>query len=422
MEIIVFAMIALIATLFSRGIFRYWINPLSAWSLPWAVVLGLFSLRLLPYEPVSDKTKLVIFLSLLGYALGCSILAFAVPLKRTSQLMINKKAGAIRGEGTFRLLSILGMTASVVLASLIVHRFGVAGALAGELRAFRHAGMAENLPVPLALMVYGLLPASSLSGARFAARNRLDLWDVLVFFSLGVFAILRGVRSVLLLWLILFSIGYVMTRQRRFGRKRVNRPIVTIVVALALVTLLFFGIYTWRGSANHQELRDMKYDRSLLDRLTRSAYIYISSSITNLDYFITTFRGPNTWGISLCYPITRQLAKISDLEPTLDQGFSSKRAPVVGGTNVYTLIRVIYLDFGLIGCILIPALLGFLINLTYKLFLKRGSPASLIILGYLGVTVIASPYEYMLYNTMYVVPFAVATLGALYEDRKMRGM
>ena len=422
MEIIVIAMFALTVALCSRGMFISWINPLSAWSVPWAVVLGFFSLKLIPYEPVSDKTKLAILLALLGYVLGCGTVAFAVARKRRARFMIDKKAWIMRGEGTFRLLALLGTTASVVLAILIVHRLGVAGALAGELRAFRQAGMAENLPVSLALMVYGLLPVSLLSGARFATRNRLDLWDVLVFLSIGVFAILRGVRTILLFWLILFLIGYVMTRQRRFGRKRVNRPIVTIFVALVLVTLLFFGIYTWRGSADYQKSRYLMSDKSLLNPLTRSAYIYTASSITNLDYFITTFKGPNTWGQSLSYPITRQLAKIIDLEPTLAQGFSKERAPVVGGTNVYTLIRVLYLDFGLVGCILIPALLGFGLTITYKLFLQRGSPASLIILGYLGVTVISSPYEYMLYNTMYVVPFAVATLGALYENRKMRGM
>jgi oligosaccharide repeat unit polymerase len=414
----------------SKWLYGYWFNPVSSWFAPWALVVSLFTAHLANYEPLSDITLAAILLASGGYLTGCLMTLIVRPLPRPNSHELFNHKQETRGqtlgllERRFRWLVALAAIGSVCLALLFVKTYGLAGVLSGAQRLARKTGEDEGLlSVVLLTVVYTLLPLSVVSGIRLSMRRRIDLWDLVIFIALIVFALISSGRAMMAFGLILVACGYGLARQR--ARWKFSGNLVMVLQGVVVV-VLFGMIAQSRGSLDWFDYK-IRHSRLFADSpldghtIPANAYVYATSSITNLNYYLETFDGIYTWGTSICYPITHQLAKMDLLHLRFYQGFRMPMADTPGGTNVYTFLRVCYLDYGLPGCFMIPFVLGAVFHILYRRFLQKGSIRVGVSLGYIVLTVVLSPYEYMLYSSANVFAFLfVAVIMGLPSSGKAR--
>jgi oligosaccharide repeat unit polymerase len=429
MEAVALLTLLLLLILFAgRSLFQYWINPLTCWFVPWCVVLCLFLAQLIDYGTLEPLAVAAIGLSFLGYFLGVMIAEATQPATRQAQ-RIGRPSQQIRAvtvdQFSFRLLTVVGVISVGFLIIHFVAEHGVAAMLAGTQRAMRRAGEGGRLPIIPFAGFHLLLAASVQSGIRMAERGRVDYWDFAILCGFMGFMFLRAGRAILLYWALCVLLGYVL--RKHHGRSRmVSVSTALVVIALGILGL---GLFVWmaesRGSSEsfeYQSLRRGLFTGSVLsgNLLLGMLYIYVTASIASLNHYLVNFDGAHTWGASFAYPITQQLAKLDVLELRFFQGFAMQAAETFGGSNVYTLLRVCYLDFGLLGCFMIPALLGFAGTILYRRYRRTGSERTAIILAYIMLTVLAAPYEYMLYSTISVLGF-VGAIAIISVVRRRRG-
>jgi oligosaccharide repeat unit polymerase len=410
---------AVICLSIAKKLFTRHFNPISIWVMPWSGVLLLFHLRFINYEELSAETTWAIALGSCGYILGCVMTSvryyryLSAPQNQPMEPLSPSPRELTRFDvQVFHGLVVVGTVGALSLLIYVLEKFGWQYVLSGALRNASRFSREGDLPLPLALSVYLLLPTSLISGLKLALIRRFEIWDILILIAFLAYAITIQGRTILAFWFLLLLTGYLLGG----GIVPLSRRIAFLLVGFCLGILVVFlvindarGSIEWYTAVSREKglFRDGLLENS---PILGNIYQYLTSSITSLDDFIRHFDGNHSYGTSVGYPITYQLAKMDLVKLQFAQGNAMATAQSLGGTNVYTILRAFYTDFGLAGCFGFSVILGVAATTSFCRFLRSRSISSGIVFGYFCVTAIAAPYEYMLYSTMYTLPFVLVPL------------
>jgi oligosaccharide repeat unit polymerase len=165
--------------------------------------------------------------------------------------------------------------------------------------------------------------------------------------AIGLTNLSRFEVTVNILYLIMaYSFMYSTDR-----RKSPRRAVFDIVVPFASIAALFVAIDLLLG-------KSALYGHT--DRLRGalfSTYWYIASPLAAFNEFISTSDGHHHLGEYMFYPFYKWFYRFG-LAPEPQMSYYGEKVYLPFMTNVYTYLRNIYEDFGIIGIAVVPYLLG----------------------------------------------------------------
>lgn len=191
-------------------------------------------------------------------------------------------------------------------------------------------------------------------------RIFMYLSTILMVFAL---TLLTSSRSLMMHLCIAFAVLYIMIRRRAKGRdnnmekKRVVRKVAIVGIPAIIVFYLLTPIM---GRADNM---------NFVDYMT----FYIGTPVPSLDYALEnkTLEDGKGFGANTFYGVYYSLAKMGISESYPEPNREGVVYGKYGGSNVYTSFSSYYLDFGLLGVVILSFLFGWLTSTIYELVKRK---------------------------------------------------
>jgi oligosaccharide repeat unit polymerase len=202
--------------------------------------------------------------------------------------------------------------------------------------------------------------------------------------------------------------------------KLLTKKNVTFLIICGLLLIgSFHYIDSTRGQYDYTEYRLRNFKalsktNALLPTPILSAYYYSTTSIANLNDFIHRYNGDYYFGTAVLNPIVYLLKKFHIVE---ELGFKNAKevssSKALLGSNIFTILRAFYQDYGLSGCFLWSFFYAITLTWLYRSYQNSRSLPKLVLFAYFSINVLTAPYEYMLYTTFSL--FAFIFIGIVFH-------
>ncbi|MBN1361927.1 MAG: oligosaccharide repeat unit polymerase [Sedimentisphaerales bacterium] len=350
-------------------VMRWLTNPLFLYVAVWttAGTLYLLGIRAGMFPDLESITAVAVLLSLGAFALGYLTWAFFHRLSPTDET----PAPAGRTLGSTRiarwlklslLMGIIAMALGLYRVAVIAAYFDVSFAFLithpGWLRLWLviYLGMShahiDFIPVLISLasslfavgfVLLGVFLCISRSFVRFVYLAAF----LFVTLAVGLTNLSRYEVTVNVLYLVLaYGLTYVSS-----ARKSPRDAVFDLLLPLASVVVLFATVDVLLGKSSAYGHADR------LRGALFSFYWYIASPLAAFNEFLTGFDGPYQLGQYMFYPFYKWLYRFGLVsEPTF--AFYGEMTFLPFMTNVYTYLRNVYEDFGMLGVAVVPYVLG----------------------------------------------------------------
>lgn len=403
-----------------RLVFGRWFNHLALYSFIWGAGLALFEMRLIDYRPLTVEIWMIVGYAWLAFCVGSITLVLAriaagalpdstAPIKPVRELALENRLLMF----SIMVLSTVALAAVLQHWSVLINRFGgISGVLLNGNRIY-HMRNANQIPGLIPYVDAFSLTAAFLAGIYGARTGRIGL---LALFPLMV-VVLEDIglvgRAKMLNAGILFSsayflakIGHATKKTRQFIKKGRRLLMLTLLVAVFFAATEF--VRTSRGAfesfyGTSRELSN--FERNAV--ITPSLYMYLSVHIGVFNAYWKadkehSFPGSNTFA-----PLFRILARfdIADDVPYFQKFYN---IPLSANTGTY--LRELHADFGIIGILIVPYLLGFFCTFLWLRIKHRARLTSIALLTHLYVIVAFS----FLYQVTRLGYWAVSLIAALF--------
>lgn len=360
--------------LLSRKIYRDYFSPLGLMGSMWNWAIAVANLQLSPiYQRTwRAETWIVVLGSFITFTIGCLTLTLLYLLKKKNGSTIsrswNKKDLKLRiSKRTFTKVIYFLFIISYIAFLYQVFRIAIIG---GGLDAFiktphiaerefwvTGVGYIYYLNFFNAVLAYAYL---EIYGIR---RNKI----IAGIFLLSLFAwpfrmnktvIFIGVAS------IFFLANYL--REHQFSLRYL-----LLVLLILLLVFIGYSSVTPYENVEYVEKGAVKLPQSLA--LLARPYLYLSTSFENLQEALIQDRNTNyIAGIRTFYPVLN-FTLINDIF-NIREHLKAERPMYNFAFKTNTYLGHYYLDFGVLGTLIIPYLLGLLTTFIYIKMLRKGSP------------------------------------------------
>ena len=351
---------------------RYLTNPLSLLLSVWTIALasylgGVFTGLFPPVEPV---TVTAVLLSLAAFALGYltwSLFKQLSPASEEPRIPMTRPLCTktmARFLGFCLLMGLLAVLGSLYRIAVIAKFFDTSfmellthpTALRLRLVMYIEASQSQinSIPIVISLASSFMAIGFVLLGVYLFVERRLIKFVYLAAFLfvtlfIGLTNLSRQEVTVNVLYLLLaYGVMYASS-----ARKSPRNAVVDLVLPLASVVLLFAVIDTLLGKSS-------AYGH--VDRLRGtlfSFYWYVAAPLAAFNEFLHNFEGSHHYGQYLFWPFYKWLYRF-ELVPEPTFSFYSEMTYLPFMANVYTYLRNVYEDFGMIGIAVVPYGLGWL--------------------------------------------------------------
>jgi len=380
-----------ITTVFiSKAIFQKWYNHLAIYSVIWCGMLLFFQMRLLKYYPLVNFTWFIIASAFLAFTIGCLTVYFARKVKTPQPYLSDGHQTAILADGgqtikvAIYICGIIGLLTAFQDWYVLIHKFGsITNVLlsANEIYRLRVEGkMYTGIPYLQTFSQVGIC----LAGFYTAYKNKLTFPAVIPLAAAIIKSLSQFGRIGMLIAIVNFIASFFiskyyfdMTRPKGKSNFKLLIAVIivfTFVVASASIVKTFRGSYEKYKGAN-RELTTLK-DNPFL---SPSVYLYLSSHVGVLNmYFIKDVEhyrfGENTF--AAWYNL---LSKFSIVEKV---PFDLQGYYIPMWTNTGTYLRDLHGDYGFLGVILGPYLIGLFTTIFWFRFFTTGKLKYFVLLVY----------------------------------------
>jgi len=367
------------------------------------MLLVLYEVKLIRYLALTAEVWVIIAIGFTSFLFGIITLFLGRSLFNEYQkpILITRhleslfvKDGSII-KNTIIILSIVGLLNAIQHWIILINKFGSITSVliqAGLVYRLRTAGEIEGVIPYLYVTSY---IAIILSGIYTAYKNKITLVAILPFIAIIIKEIASFGRAGILIGFLSFTISFLLLRHA-LSDKNKNLPIQknkkNLIIALIIMFILFVGSATiikdFRGT-----FESYKASSSSLNKLEKgliispSIYLYISSHVGVLSKYFQDPREKAMFGENTFQPVYNFLSKFGIVE---HPNFFQRGYWIPMWTNTGTYLREIHADFGNIGLLLVPYMLGFLITFYWFKFYSNGKMIDLIILTHLFLIVALS--------------------------------
>jgi oligosaccharide repeat unit polymerase len=402
MSIFIVILIGIISILVSKHLFKKWFNPLSTYSLIWTIVVTLYELKFMAYVDLNFNTWLISIGAFLFFFFGIlTVFVSRDSLGKKNDLnsFVEKEGSEIKllaDGGTvlkYALLitSFLGLLGALQHWYVLIQKFGsVANVLiyANLVYSIRVEGEIEGL-IPY-LYIFGYV-AVFLSGIYTAHKNKFTFLSFLPLIIISLKEIASVGRMGLLFGLIEFITVFFLFRHLIFlhDQSKKKQSSRNFIIAGILLLVIFIGsaslVRSMRGS-----IESFKQSSAQLNKLkdnvilTPSIYLYFSAHIGVFSKYYEYQNEKALWGENTFMPIYNFLSKFDVIE---HPDFYQKGYYVPMWTNTGTYLREVHSDFGNMGLIIVPYLLGFMSAFFWINFYEKRRTIYFVILVFINIII-----------------------------------
>ena len=392
--------ITLLFSLFlSKILFKKWFNHLSVYSIIWFVLLFMYELKLLRYYDLSIDTWFVIALSYIAFHLG---IGFYFSLKEgdkdskrsNSELSSNP---IFYSQGKLLVIvtvitGVIGLVGAIQQWNILLHKYGSIQRIilsANDIYKMRVEGEIQGIAYLPALAFVSLF----FSALYSAYKRKISFISVLPFSAIILKDLANVARALMLFGLIEFTVVFVVaiyvfnleeTALIPSHKSYFFRFI--LIIAIFVVSASF--VRSIKGSVEHYTAASSSLRRlNIFDVITPSIYLYVSADVGVLNKYLEHSNEKTRFGENTFMPLYNILAKFDfvDKPNTYQKGYF-----IPMWTNTGTYIRELHADFGILGVVLGPFLLGFLATLFWFRFFYTKSLFDLILYTFISIIIFFS--------------------------------
>jgi len=386
--------LGLTGVIIGRLLFGRWFNHLSLYSLIWGTGLSLFELGWIDYEPLTVEAWLLIGYAWLAFAAGSAIVILA---RRAIGISSNPPPVVKLNQATYLekrylmitvvMLCIIAFLGVVQHWMVLIGRFGsIAGVLlnGGIIYSLRTSGQLTGL-VPYVDSL--ALIAACLAGIYCAKAGGIKLIGLFPLLIIMLDEIGTAARAKLLTAGLLFLSAYFIAkvaptahiRTRRASRIRRFLPMFIVLAVLILgaesVRGLREGTFRYYGLTTKFE----KYPY-----VPASLYLYFSAHPGTLNAYLKAEDKnlfPGSYTLAPLYRIFVRFG-LADPVPPYPKFYN---IPIPVNTGTYLL--EIHAEYGIVGVLMIPYLLGLVSTMMWLKIRKQGGIMSIVLLSHIYVVI-----------------------------------
>jgi oligosaccharide repeat unit polymerase len=392
--LVVSSMVATIGT--GRWMFGRWFNHVGLYGIVLGVSLLVFHSGLIYYYPLEGGTWLVIIAGWLSFVCGSGAVIAARFASGTGSIQSLGTAGS-PGDSAI-LLRMLWVVNVLTSIDAVYELWNVGRLLGGMSNILVLGNLLYNVRIhagiPGAIPYIGTLtlPGAMLAGYYTSSQGRLRPVAIVSLLAAIVNAVASMVRASLVLVAILFVTGYLFGNRNAIRSKIADgRSSFRRYLSMALaVLLLVVGMEVIRGNRGMTEgfvgqtssLKHLGVKAGSF--LTPSIIMYLSVHHGVLNQYLKKETENLPVGRYSLAPFGRFMSKLG-FDTYIDQFQPFYRVPVVANTGTY--LRELDSDYGHVGVVFGPFLLGLFSSLFLVRWFEHGRILDLMVLGHLYVGV-----------------------------------
>jgi oligosaccharide repeat unit polymerase len=412
--IVLLSLVTGVAVCTGRVWFKHWFNPLSVYSAIWGFCLCSYELKLIQFYPVSRQAWLYIFLAWESLYAGAGV-AFLVSSAQSARK--SPMIDLMRLKKAILVLTLIGTVGVLDQMRTLYKEFGSVFAAvflnSGDIYLGRIGGSLSSLPYVGAC----LFAAIVLAGSYTAKIGRLSSSVVLLLTLVLLQGALEMARLGFVMAALLFLSAYFHTPDR--VRLRLSRRQQALLALLILG--VGFGAVVFVSSVRGLAV-DFPGRTAAIDSITEyvpffpSVYANFAAPPVALSLYLGSPAESRQgyWGKYTLGPIYRLLSRFG-LSQHVSQYEEDYYTPVPVNTSTY--IKDIDSDFGLLGVVLFPFLLGFLTTGLFYASQTRGGLVGLLSLAYLYVLLILSFMMNLMSIGVWTVGLGAGLIAAYWVQR-----
>jgi len=403
MLIVILFILSLPGVYLGKYLFGRWFNHVTIYTVIWFGLLFFYHLGYIKYYPLSFETWSYIILAYLSLIFGTiTVFISRTALKQSSEIsLFNSKQFKTEFINSAKLkkiiifFSLIGIFSGLQQWYILIKLYGnIPSILLNGSEIYRmrvEEGIPGVIPYLQSFSYVGLF----LSGLYGAKKKSIPLITVLPLFGVIVKELANFSRAGILLGFVLFLTTYILTKNmivtndniKAKKNKSKNVAIIIVIVILLISSAVF--IRAFRGtvesfSGSSKELSSLR--TNLL--ISPSLYLYMSAHIGVFNMYLKVDEEKSeVFGKNTFLPIYNFIAKLN-LVKHFKQYHRGYYIPV--WTNTGTYLRELHSDFGIVGIILGPYLLGLFSTILIFVVNSRKNLFYLTLLVFLYVIIIFS--------------------------------
>lgn len=395
MSLLLVAITSFLGFLLGRIFFKKWFNPLSLYCIIMGGLIFFYELKLLPYPDVIPLAWFMIIASFIAFILGISTIIIARNLFHDTPSFENSTDFTLKifSDGgkalkySILFFSLIGLFVALHRWYILIGRFGsIQDVIINAAVVYRlnvHGEIKEFIPILPSFIYIGVF----LSGVYTAYRGKFSFLSFFPILTIIMKELTYFGRGEMLFSSMEFVFTFILVRQllssdakKRFKFSKSNAFVATIIFLALLITASSFVRVS--RSAQENYVGTSKALKQMNDNFffSPSVYIYISSDVGVLSKYLELEKENNAIGQNSFRFVYDLLSKF---EVTEKPDFFPKGYFIPMWTNSGTYIRDIHADFGIVGVLLMPYLLGVVITWLWFKFHKIKSIYVLLPLVYL---------------------------------------
>lgn len=396
--------ILIVSLVLSKLMYQRWINPLSTYAATWAFLLYLFDLRLIVYPPITSLTWVVVLIAFISFLLGCVVVYSARSIFYDDSLLFdakkekkaywsNKKLKMVRN--LIIVLGSIGLFGSLQHWYVLINIFGSVPEVlinAGTIYSLRvsgeHFGQIPYLVLLSFVSVY-------LSAVYSAYRNKFSILIVLPIIAVILHDAATFGRAGIFFAFILFFVTFITARvyfknNSSDSRYSNNKSIIfagILIIVLAMTSVSLIRIVRNPISVDFINSTTTLKKLDNMNIISPSLYLYFSSPISVLSKYMDNRDEIAVWGENTFYPIYNNLNRFG-LDVSLESYPKGYYVPM--WVNSATYIRELDVDFGPLGVIIVPFMVGVFATFFWFKYFENGNLIYLSFYSFVNVIIIFS--------------------------------
>lgn len=352
-------------------------SPTCIYALVWGGIWTIHQLGFMDYRPVSDRSVIYSALPLLFIFVG-EFIAFTLPSHSRKGIVETIK---VNERSFHRWILILGGISLFSGAIFFLASYLVFGHFwqSGDLKIMKNARTAMGISMysgsflmifaKYSILLQGATYSAAVLGGLYLRLVNSRCWYAIVLplFGAILFDLSRGSRSrtydVLIIYVLVYFFVPLLPQKMRIRKKKKGKVLV-VVVLLLLGGFVMNMIGVHSRETKYMDVNNYQIPFSLVQFIDYNAGNLISFDQTLDDNELTwgrlSFWGIEQWGrllrlVPRSLPYPTQLIDWEMVYIKLQPDFWYKRS-----LNTYSWLRYLYSDFGVIGLIILPFILGFI--------------------------------------------------------------
>jgi len=395
MSLLLVSFVAFLGVLLGRLLFKKWFNHLTLYCVIMGGLVFFYELKLLPYPDIIPLAWFMIVASFLAFVLGIITIFTTRNLYPENKQIDDAEISTLKilNDGgkalkySILFFSLIGLFVALHRWYILIGKFGsIQDVIINAAVVYRlnvQGEIKEFIPILPSFIYVGVF----LSGIYTAYKGRFSFLSFFPILTIILKELTYFGRGEMLFSSMEFIFTFILFRhlltnvsKRKYRFSKSNAFVATIILLALLITASSFVRVSRSAKENYvgasKELRQQK-DNFLF---SPSVYLYISSDVGVLSKYLELDKEQTNFGqntFRLYYDI---LAKLKLAE---EPDFFQKGYFIPMWTNTGTYIREIHADFGIIGVLFIPYLLGLIITWLWFRFYEHKNIYALLVLVYL---------------------------------------